>query len=310
VRRGGSNECRGGPERRQLLARFDLHHGCQPVVSYMSNCSWRLGRAVPGEQGGRFRRRLQLVQKHKPRVVRLVAGMALAVLVDAAALPLVRGYLPPAGAAWAQGTGAAGGASIGGPAGAGSGGTSGGVAGSLGAGAGGSTAGQGVGVGGAGTSAGPGAINQNQFGGSFPPTPAPPIRPVAQAGQTTSSAAAFLSQGEWCSDYAPGGMDEGTRLRGRNRERLAGAQSELAPGFVPGRSETGIRLLANYQEEMEKPRPDRVLAASYLALASARSISAVVVERINGLLCVTASRAVMEVVVQNAEGLRQELMRR
>ena len=94
-----------------------------------------------------------------------------------------------------------------------------------------------------------------------------------------------------------------------NRKRLAAAQAELAPDFLPGKAADGLLLLANYQQEMEIVRPDRVLAATYLALASAVPIDVKLVERVNSLLCVSAGSAVAKGVALIADAEWRQMSR-
>lgn len=96
----------------------------------------------------------------------------------------------------------------------------------------------------------------------------------------------------WCADYRMGHLSPEARIAGPNRRRLMAAQADLAPGFKAGKATDGIRLLADYQAELEKRKPDRVLAATYLAMTSAIPIGPRLVEHVNKLLCVTASPAV------------------
>jgi hypothetical protein len=113
----------------------------------------------------------------------------------------------------------------------------------------------------------------------------------------------LLTSGEWCAQYRPGHLSDEARLAGGNRRRLAAAQAALAPGFTAGRTGDGLRLLADYQAIMETRKPDRVLAATYLAVASAVPVDLRMVERVNRLLCVTASSPVARGIatIANAE---------
>ena len=108
---------------------------------------------------------------------------------------------------------------------------------------------------------------------------------------------------DWCAQYRLNHLSAKARLAEPNRTRLLAAQAALAPGFRPGKANDGVLLLADYQSEMEGLRPDRVLAATYLAVASAVPIDLRLVERVNSLLCVSASVAVAKGValIANAE---------
>lgn len=110
----------------------------------------------------------------------------------------------------------------------------------------------------------------------------------------------------WCSGYKLTGMTQEQRLSGKNLERLRAAQSELAPGFAPESVKTGLYLLADYQEELEKRRPDVTLAASYLALASTVPVTAARFRDVNALLCVSTAKVTAESIQKLAESLRKQ----
>ena len=116
-------------------------------------------------------------------------------------------------------------------------------------------------------------------------------------------------QGGWCADHRLGQLTPQQRIEGSNLTRLRAAQAELAPGFEAGSAWTGIDLLAAYQEELEKRRPDPMLAASYPALASTVPITAARVRQVNALLCVSATRATARAVTADAEAQRQQMAR-
>lgn len=98
------------------------------------------------------------------------------------------------------------------------------------------------------------------------------------------------------------------RLQADNLQRLQAAQSLVAPGFVTHRRD-GLRLLAEYQEEMERMVPNRNTAAAYLAAASTVPVTLSLVQALNTTLCVAASLATAEAVVTQAEALRIEMSR-
>lgn len=128
------------------------------------------------------------------------------------------------------------------------------------------------------------------------PTPAPAAAPKAPPLNDR-----LQTPGDSCAQYRLGQLSAAARVAGPNRTRLRAAQAELAPGFDPGKAADGILLLANYQAEMEALRPDRVLAATYLAVASAVPIDLKLIERVNGLLCIGASPAVAKGVALIAD---------
>jgi hypothetical protein len=128
------------------------------------------------------------------------------------------------------------------------------------------------------------------------PAPAPATAPKAPPLNER-----LQTQGDSCAQYRLGQLSTEARIAEPNRTRLRAAQAELAPGFNPGKAADGILLLANYQAEMEALRPDRVLAATYLAVASAVPIDLKLIERVNGLLCISASPAVAKGVALIAD---------
>lgn len=181
-------------------------------------------------------------------------------------------------------------------------GVSGGTAGPQGQGTGGSAAGSPA-TGGSGTSTGPGSVNQNRYGG--PTIPAPPVSPPAPIGPTpvvdTSGRPAIdlekLSRSDLCGDYRYGVRRMQDRLSGSNVRRIDFAQRYLAPGFDAAGKKTGLQILAGYQEEMEKPRPNVLLAATYLSMVSTIAITAPVVEQVNAILCIaTSPRRISDIV--------------
>jgi hypothetical protein len=113
----------------------------------------------------------------------------------------------------------------------------------------------------------------------------------------------------WCGDHRLGRLTMQQRLEGRNLARLRAAQAELAPGFEAGTAKTGLHLLAAYQEELEKRRPDAALAASYLALASAVPITAARYRQVNAVLCVSTTRATAHTIEAAAEADRKQMAR-
>lgn len=115
-----------------------------------------------------------------------------------------------------------------------------------------------------------------------------------------------MSVNAWCADYRRGAV---SRAEKANLVRLKAVQLELAPGFNPGKRQGGIDLLAAYQQELERARPDRSSAATYLALVSTVPITFSVVERVNHLLCVSSARTFAQAVADAAESERRQMAR-
>lgn len=138
---------------------------------------------------------------------------------------------------------------------------------------------------------------------------ASPASPPAAAPKAPALNTPLRQDGGWCTQYRLGRLTDETRVAEPNRRRLVAAQALLAPGFNPGEAVDGIRLIADYQAEMEARRPDRVLAATYLAVASAVPIDLPLIERVNRLLCVTASSTVAKGVAVIADAEWREMSR-
>ncbi len=202
------------------------------------------------------------------------------------------------------------GASVG-PSGQGSGGVSGGTAGPLGSGIGGAAAGAGDNSGGSGAATGPGPTNQNRFGGPTRTEPAPPpvVPPAADQSAPTAQLADPFSPTDPCADVVGGRVPAAARLGPRNRERLRAAERLLAPQFDPGSQDSGIRILAEYQEELEKARPNPTTAGSYLGVVSAQPLSPALVSRVNRLLCVSVPSRLSQQIVATANDVRTQTNR-
>lgn len=111
-----------------------------------------------------------------------------------------------------------------------------------------------------------------------------------------------------CNDYQPQGS-AARRLQAGNRGRLVAAQAILAPGFSAGRAEDGLQLLADYQEEMERVKPDVSAAAVYLASVSTVPVTLPLLQALNSTLCIAASARTAEAIAVLAEATRQEMSR-
>jgi hypothetical protein len=83
-------------------------------------------------------------------------------------------------------------------------------------------------------------------------------------------------------------MAASDRFSGANLRRLEALEAVLAPKFDHRNAKEPILILANYQEELEKPQPDAVVAGLYLGLVSTVPVTPRVVELSNRYLCVAA----------------------
>lgn len=107
----------------------------------------------------------------------------------------------------------------------------------------------------------------------------------------------------WCGDYKLGSLTAGQRLQGKNLARLQAVEARLAPGLKPGNTNE-LHLLSNYQQELEKRKPDPALAGTYLGLASSLPITQPLYRDVNKLLCVSTTRALGSAIRAAAEAAR------
>lgn len=144
------------------------------------------------------------------------------------------------------------------------------------------------------------------LGVSVPAGPAGAASPIPSHNEPMASHST-LRPGKWCADYRLGQLSDRQRLEGANLTRLQAAQDEIAPGFVAGRARTGLVLLADYQQELEKRRPNMSLAAMYLAMSSAVPITPGRLQRVNRLLCISVTRSHARSIVAEAEAARRQM---
>jgi hypothetical protein len=78
----------------------------------------------------------------------------------------------------------------------------------------------------------------------------------------------------------------------------------VAPGVQPGR--VAPFLIANFQEEMDKPKPDLQLAGIYLGTVAGKPVTVDTVTTIGRALCVNVGGGQAEPVAVAAETQRKE----
>jgi hypothetical protein len=135
-----------------------------------------------------------------------------------------------------------------------------------------------------------------------------PLLAACGTDPATDTAAAQLTPATWCDGIEGERLGITNRLSGKNRARLAAAQTVLAPGLGATRAVSGLSLLGGYQEEMQKARPDVASAAMYLATASGVPVTPELVGRTNALLCVTTTAQRARVIASTAEEARLALV--
>lgn len=124
-----------------------------------------------------------------------------------------------------------------------------------------------------------------------PPTPQPP-------GTLTLTVAQFGK----C-PMQSGGSGPQARLRGNNHGRINAVAQYLTQSQAT--NATTHYLLADMQEELEKPRPDVTLAATYLGIAANVPVTPALVSEVSESLCSPVSRSMAEVIAPIAETQRQ-----
>ena len=153
-------------------------------------------------------------------------------------------------------------------------------------------------------------VGLGAIGGAAAATQPPPAGGITTQHHAPPAAPpAAPSPALWCAGHRLGTLSPAARRAGQNLARLRAAQAELAPGFASGSATTGVDLLAAYQEELEKPHPDRAAAASYLAVASAVPITLARVRDVNALLCVSTTAAAARAIATEAEAERIQMSR-
>lgn len=96
------------------------------------------------------------------------------------------------------------------------------------------------------------------------------------------------------------------RMSGGNGERVEVVARYLNHGARP-RASTARLLVANVQEELEKPRPDLTLVGTYLGLASRTPVTSSLVEDVSASLCAPVSGGDAQAIAEIAEVQRAKL---
>ena len=97
------------------------------------------------------------------------------------------------------------------------------------------------------------------------------------------------------------------RMAGPNLARIDYGAGVVAPD-LRGRDPGAVRsMLAGYQEELAKSRPDPALAGTYLGIAAVDEVTAGKVYEVSEALCVPVSVDMAEAIATVAEAQRQKL---
>lgn len=107
-----------------------------------------------------------------------------------------------------------------------------------------------------------------------------------------------------CGDM--GTLNAGNRLDGKNLVRFREARSLLAPGArLPA---SAILLLANYQVEIEKQKPDPVLAGTYIGNVARLPVTPQLISQVSDGLCVIPPEDKKDEIAKVAEEQRLSIL--
>ena len=107
-----------------------------------------------------------------------------------------------------------------------------------------------------------------------------------------------------CGDM--GSINAGNRLDGKNLVRFREARSLLAPGVkLPA---SAILLLANYQVELEKQKPDPVLAGTYIGNVARLPVTPQLISQVSDGLCVIPPEDKKDEIANVAEEQRLSIL--
>jgi IMP cyclohydrolase len=95
-------------------------------------------------------------------------------------------------------------------------------------------------------------------------------------------------------------------MSGSNGDRVEAVAQYLSHG-APHREATARNLVANLQDELEKPRPDLTLVGTYLGLASRTPVTSNLVEDVSASLCAPVTGSAAQQIAEVAEAQREKL---
>ncbi len=123
------------------------------------------------------------------------------------------------------------------------------------------------------------------------------------------SAAAGLQALARCDDVS-GAMSSAAAFSGRNVQRATAARAILAPEDVAEGAVPSPYLLVSFQEEVQKPKPDVLVAGTYLGLMAKVPVTEEIVKQVAWRMCVPLDEANAESIAANAEVQRLAGLRR
>jgi len=147
-----------------------------------------------------------------------------------------------------------------------------------------------------------GYVGSRTTGTVTPPPPPPP--PGTETPTSTLSDYTAAQFGKCAYGAHP---DPRARLTGDNIGRIDVVAGYLAQGAQVGSGATARYLVADLQEELEKPKPDATLAGTYLGLASAMPVTPALAADIGASLCTPVSDGAAQEIAAIAEAQRRKL---
>ncbi len=134
--------------------------------------------------------------------------------------------------------------------------------------------------------------------------PEPPTPPPPPGGTVTLTEYNLQQFGKCPMPGAP--LTPQERMSGANGDRVQAVAQYLNHG-AHRRASTGRLLVANMQEELEKPQPDLTLVGTYLGLASHTPVTSSLVEDVGASLCAPVSASAAQAIAEVAEAQRAKL---
>lgn len=148
----------------------------------------------------------------------------------------------------------------------------------------------------------PGYLGGRTQDGEAPTTPPPP--PPAPGEPITITEYNTIQFGDCPTPGTP--ADPRQRMAGSNEGRIRSVAQHLAHG-VRQDGTTGRYLVANIQEELEKPQPDVALIGTYFGLASRAPVTPGLVEDVSMSLCTPVTGSAAQSIADIAEAQRDKL---
>lgn len=126
---------------------------------------------------------------------------------------------------------------------------------------------------------------------------------LATPGGGGPSASAGLKVTGRCEDVSER-MPSTARLSERNVARATAARGAVAPEDVAGGKVPAPYLMVSFQEELQKPEPDPLVAGTYLGLMAKVAVDAEVVKQVAWRMCVPLDDAQAAAIADVAESQR------